>query len=53
MQIIKAMGLDRKSGGAQSRDLCVDALSWSVFGRSWRTRALRYGHPSRILRKIL
>jgi hypothetical protein len=28
MQTIKATGLHRKSGGAQWRDLCVDALSW-------------------------
>jgi hypothetical protein len=28
MQIPNATGLDRKSGGAQWRDLCVDALSW-------------------------
>jgi hypothetical protein len=31
MQIIKATGLDRKSGGAQWRDLYVDALSWKCF----------------------
>src|SRR5271163_3683644 len=31
MQIIKATGLDRKSGGAQWRDLCADALSWKCF----------------------
>jgi hypothetical protein len=28
MQIINATGLNRKSGGASWRDLCVDALSW-------------------------
>jgi hypothetical protein len=40
MQIIKATGLDRKSGGAQWRDLCVDVLSWEYFlsGRSVRRR---------------
>ena len=31
MQFIKATGLDRKSGGAQWRDLCVDALSGKCF----------------------
>jgi hypothetical protein len=31
MQIIKATGLHRKSGGAKWRDLCVDALSWKCF----------------------
>ena len=33
MQIIEATGLDRKSEGAQWRDLCVDALSWKCFTR--------------------
>jgi hypothetical protein len=33
MQIIKATGLHRKSGGAQWRDLCVNALSWKGFSR--------------------
>jgi hypothetical protein len=33
MQIIEATGLDRKSGGAQWRNLCVDALSWGMFFR--------------------
>jgi hypothetical protein len=28
MILINATALDRKSGGAQWRDLCVDALSW-------------------------
>jgi hypothetical protein len=31
MQTMKATGLHRKSGGAQWRDLCVDALSWKCF----------------------
>ena len=31
MQIPKATGLHRKSGGAQWRDLCVDAFSWKCF----------------------
>jgi hypothetical protein len=31
MQIINATSLDRKSGGAQWRDLCVDAPSWECF----------------------
>jgi hypothetical protein len=31
MQVIKATGLDRKSGGAQWRDLCADTLSWKCF----------------------
>ena len=37
MQIINATDLDRKSGGAQWRDLCVDALSWECFSteESW------------------
>jgi hypothetical protein len=37
MQIIEATGLHRKSGGAQWRDLCVDALSWECFSteESW------------------
>src|SRR5271155_3143753 len=37
MQIIKATGLHRKSGGAQWRDLCVDALSWKCLAPK-RTR---------------
>jgi hypothetical protein len=28
MKLINATALNRKSGGAQWRDLCVDALSW-------------------------
>jgi len=37
MLSINAAGLDTKSGGAQWRDLCVDALSWRSFSReeSW------------------
>ena len=31
MQSLKATGLHRKSGGAQWRDLCMDALSWKCF----------------------
>jgi hypothetical protein len=40
MQIINATSLDRKSGGAQWRDLCVDALSWKCFSTE-RTAAER------------
>ncbi|HWO31834.1 MAG TPA: hypothetical protein VNO32_23815, partial [Candidatus Acidoferrum sp.] len=37
MQFIEATGLHRKSGAAQWRDLCVDALSWKCFSteRTW------------------
>jgi hypothetical protein len=37
MMVINATVLDRKSGGAQWRDLCVDALSWKCFSleESW------------------
>jgi hypothetical protein len=31
MKLINATVLDRKSGAAQWRDLCVDALSWECF----------------------
>jgi hypothetical protein len=31
MLVIEATGLHRKSGGAQWRDLCVDAPSWECF----------------------
>jgi hypothetical protein len=31
MNLINAAVLDRKSGGAQWRDLCVDALTWKCF----------------------
>jgi len=33
MQIIKATGLHRKSGGAQWRDLCVETLSWKCLDK--------------------
>jgi hypothetical protein len=40
MQTIKATGLHRKSGGAQWRDLCVDALSWKyVFDTALRKKS--------------
>jgi hypothetical protein len=31
MKMINATALDRKSGGAQWRGLCVDVLSWKCF----------------------
>jgi hypothetical protein len=34
MQLMNATTLDRKSGGAQWRDLCVDALPWKCFRQS-------------------
>jgi hypothetical protein len=36
MKMINATSLDRKSGGAQWRDLCVDALSWECFSTDCR-----------------
>jgi hypothetical protein len=37
MMLINATTLDRKSGGAQWRDLCVDAFPWECFSteRLW------------------
>jgi hypothetical protein len=37
MRIANANKFDRKSGGAQRRDLCVDASSWKCFSTE-RTR---------------
>ena len=47
MKSINAKALDRKSGGAQWRDLCVDALSWKYFLPAERTGT--YGSRSLIL----
>src|SRR5271155_4324605 len=51
MQIIKATGLYRKSGGAQWRDLCVDALSWKCF-RQWTVQRTLLGF-TRACRRLI
>jgi hypothetical protein len=50
MQIVKATGLDRKSGGAQWRDLCVDTLTWIFFVK--RAEA-PFGNLTRTFRFLL
>src|ERR1700677_4844632 len=49
MQLISATELDRKSGGSQSRDLCVDALSWKYFRKSIVRKYIAQSSPGRWL----
>jgi hypothetical protein len=49
---ISATDLDRKSGERSGGISVWMLFLGDVFGRSWRTRDLRYGNPSRNLRKI-